>query len=154
MNQVHLGTKSWRKAVVFLFYFFFHKYTCPAEAITERQFSCLYLNPQDFSSYFLPSSCWRGGRRRLRSLFASVFYSKTCYSLGTQALELVNQDGEQNRPCIIHDEMVLDLLQKLDAHKSMGPDGLHPRVLRELCLKIIWMRCSGTWFSGGLLEIG
>jgi len=30
------------------------------------------------------------------------------------------------------DEMVLDLLQKRDAHKSMGPDGLHPGVLREL----------------------
>ena len=33
---------------------------------------------------------------------------------------------------MIHDEMALDLLQKLDDHKSMRPDGLHPRVLREL----------------------
>ena len=44
---------------------------------------------------------------------------------------LVGRGGEQNRPCIIHDEMVLNLLLKLDTHKSMGPDGLHPRVLRE-----------------------
>ena len=36
------------------------------------------------------------------------------------------------RPCIIHNEIVLDLLRKLDTHTSMGPDGLHPRVLREL----------------------
>ena len=28
---------------------------------------------------------------------------------------LVHRDGEQNRPCMIHDEVVLDLLQKLDA---------------------------------------
>ena len=28
--------------------------------------------------------------------------------------------------------MVSNLLQKLDAHKSMGPDGLHPRVLKQL----------------------
>jgi len=40
--------------------------------------------------------------------------------------------GEQNWPRIIHDEMILDLLQKLNAHKSMKLDGFHPRVLRVL----------------------
>ena len=68
----------------------------------------------------------------LNAFFASVFNSKTCYSLGTQPHALVDRDGEQNRPCMIHDEVVLDLLQKLDAYKSMGPNGLHPRALREL----------------------
>ncbi|KFW07459.1 hypothetical protein N326_01900, partial [Eurypyga helias] len=33
---------------------------------------------------------------------------------------------------IIHGEMVSDLLHHLDTHKSMEPDGIHPRVLREL----------------------
>ena len=44
----------------------------------------------------------------LNTFFASVFNSKTCYSLGTQPPVLV--DREHNRPCVIHDEMVLDLL--------------------------------------------
>ena len=39
-----------------------------------------------------------------------------------------DKDGEQNRPCIFHEEMVLNLLQKLDTHKSMGPDGMCSRV--------------------------
>ena len=67
----------------------------------------------------------------LNVFFASVFNKKTSCSLGTQPLALEDRDGEQNRPCIIDEEMVLDLLQKLYNHKSMGPDGLHPRVLRE-----------------------
>jgi len=33
---------------------------------------------------------------------------------------------------IIQEEAVNDLLCHLDAQKSMGPDGIHPRVLREL----------------------
>ena len=44
------------------------------------------------------------------AFFASVFNSKTSCYLGAQPLALEDRDGEQSRPCIIHDEMVLDLL--------------------------------------------
>ena len=51
----------------------------------------------------------------LNAFVASVANSKTCYSLGTQPLVLVDKDGEQNKPFMIQDEIVLDLLRKLDA---------------------------------------
>ncbi|XP_074998798.1 TBC1 domain family member 7 isoform X1 [Calonectris borealis] len=41
-------------------------------------------------------------------------------------------DGEQKEAPIIQGEMVSDLLHHLDTHKSVGLDGIHPRVLREL----------------------
>ncbi|GAB0177573.1 mitochondrial enolase superfamily member 1 [Grus japonensis] len=47
--------------------------------------------------------------------------------------------------------MVSDLLHHLDTHKSMGPDGIHPRVLRELVevltkpLSIIYQQ---SWLTG------
>ena len=45
---------------------------------------------------------------------------------------LSHRDGEQNKPPKIQGEKVRDLLLHLDCHKSLEPDGIHPRVLREL----------------------
>ncbi|GAB0180201.1 hypothetical protein GRJ2_000485400 [Grus japonensis] len=87
----------------------------------------------------------------LNAFFASVFNSKTSCFLGTQPPQLEDRDGEQNEAPIIQGEMVSDLLHHLDTHKSMGLDGIHPRVLRELAevltkpLSIIYQQ---SWLTG------
>ncbi|KAK4815716.1 hypothetical protein QYF61_006754 [Mycteria americana] len=68
----------------------------------------------------------------LNAFFASVFNSRANCSLGTQPLELEDRDGDQNGAPIIQGEIVSDLLHHLDTHKCMGPDEIHPRVLKEL----------------------
>jgi len=56
---------------------------------------------------------------------------------------------------LVEADCVRDHLSKLDTHKSMGPDAIHPRVLSELAdiiaepLSIIFERC---WRTGGVLE--
>ncbi|KAK4811142.1 LOW QUALITY PROTEIN: hypothetical protein QYF61_019773 [Mycteria americana] len=87
----------------------------------------------------------------LNAFFASVFNSKTSCSPDTQPPELEDRDGEENEAPIIQGEMVSDLLHHLDTHKSMGPDGIHPRVLRELAevltkpLSILYQQ---SWLTG------
>ncbi|KAK4807146.1 hypothetical protein QYF61_018487 [Mycteria americana] len=68
----------------------------------------------------------------LNAFFASVFNSKTSCSQDTQPPELKDRDREQNEAPIMQGEMVTDLLHHLDTHESMGPDGIHSRVLRDL----------------------
>ncbi|PKU46187.1 rna-directed dna polymerase from mobile element jockey-like [Limosa lapponica baueri] len=62
-----------------------------------------------------------------------------------------DREGKQNEGITIKEEEISDLLRCLDAHKSMGLDGLHPRVLKELTdalakpLSIIYMK---SWLTG------
>ncbi|KFV78543.1 hypothetical protein N308_15395, partial [Struthio camelus australis] len=54
---------------------------------------------------------------------------------------------------LVEEDQLRDHLGKLDTHKSMGPDGMHPRVLREDIitrpLSIIFER---SWRSGEVPE--
>ncbi|CAM4531860.1 unnamed protein product, partial [Lepidochelys olivacea] len=87
----------------------------------------------------------------LNAFFASVFTNKV--SSQTTALGSTAWGGG-GQPSV-KEEVVGDYLEKLDAHKSMGPDVLHPRVLKELAdviaepLAIIF---ENSWRSGEVPE--
>ena len=64
----------------------------------------------------------------LNAFFASVFNSRTDHPQGFHAPELGDGDRAQNEVPAVEEVAVTDLLLHLDAHKSMGPDGIHPRI--------------------------
>ncbi|KFV94379.1 hypothetical protein N327_12176, partial [Fulmarus glacialis] len=52
---------------------------------------------------------------------------------------------------IIQGEMASDLLHHLDTHRSMGPDGIYPRVLRQLAemlTKTLSIMYQQSWLTG------
>ncbi|CAM5084405.1 unnamed protein product [Natator depressus] len=87
----------------------------------------------------------------LNAFFASIFTNKV--SSQTTALGSTAWGGG-GQPSV-KKEVVRDYLEKLDVHKSMGPDALHPRVLKELAdviaepLAIIF---ENSWPSGEVPE--
>ena len=87
----------------------------------------------------------------LNTFFTSAFNRQISYAQGTLRPDLEVWDAAQDTPLEIQVETVRELLLHLDCHKSMGPDELHPKVLRELAGMIAeplstTYQCS--WLSG------
>ncbi|KFW76874.1 Retrovirus-related Pol polyprotein LINE-1, partial [Manacus vitellinus] len=62
-----------------------------------------------------------------------------------------DRGGELNSPSVICEEAVSDPLSHLDAQKSMGPDGIHLRVMRELVeelVKLFSIIYHQSWLTG------
>ncbi|CAM4671219.1 unnamed protein product [Caretta caretta] len=68
----------------------------------------------------------------LNAFFASVFTNKVSSQTAALGITKSGRDGQPS----VEIEVVRDYLEKLDVHKSMGPDELHPRVLKELAAVI------------------
>ncbi|CAM4651557.1 unnamed protein product [Lepidochelys kempii] len=68
----------------------------------------------------------------LNAFFASVFTNKVSSQTAVLGITTWGIDGQPSA----EKEVVRDYLEKLDMHKSMGPDELHPRVLKELAAVI------------------
>ncbi|GAB0208197.1 mitochondrial enolase superfamily member 1 [Grus japonensis] len=67
----------------------------------------------------------------LNNFFASVFTGK-CLSHTAQVTEGKGRDWENAEPPTVGEDQVGEYLRNLKVHKSVGPEEMHPRVLREL----------------------
>jgi len=90
----------------------------------------------------------------LNDFFDSVFTAKTGPQ-ASQSLEVRKKAWRKQDLPLVEEDRVRHCLSKLDTHKSMGPDGMHPQFLRELVdviaepLSVIFER---SWRTGEVPE--
>ncbi|KAJ7415704.1 hypothetical protein WISP_76580 [Willisornis vidua] len=87
----------------------------------------------------------------LKPIQILIFTTKTGGLQNNWPLELIDNDRKLNNPPKFQEDTVSDLLKHLDPQKSMGPDGIHPTVMRELAeelTKPLYIICQQFWLSG------
>uniref|UniRef100_A0A8C3F3S5 Reverse transcriptase domain-containing protein n=1 Tax=Chrysemys picta bellii TaxID=8478 RepID=A0A8C3F3S5_CHRPI len=69
---------------------------------------------------------------KLNGFFASVFTAEDVREIPKPEPAFVGDKSEELSQIEVSLEEVLELIDKLNSNKSPGPDGIHPRVLKEL----------------------
>ncbi|KAJ7411203.1 hypothetical protein WISP_103719 [Willisornis vidua] len=69
---------------------------------------------------------------RTREVILSLCSALMSDQGGLSALSWMEQHYCKNDQLPVHPEIVQDLLLQLNPYKSMGPDGIYPRVLKDL----------------------